>query len=69
MKIAKEHLPHLVILDVMMPQVDGIEICRDMRQIPSLNNTIITFLTARSETYSVMCRAGKPEPTIIFLSQ
>jgi two-component system alkaline phosphatase synthesis response regulator PhoP len=54
MKIAKEHLPHLVILDVMMPQVDGIEICRDMRQIPSLNNTIITFLTARSETYSVI---------------
>jgi len=54
MKIAAEYLPHLIILDVMMPQVDGIEICRDMRQTPSLNNCIITFLTARSETYSVI---------------
>jgi two-component system, OmpR family, alkaline phosphatase synthesis response regulator PhoP len=45
-------LPHLVILDVMMPNMDGIEACNEMRKIPELKNSIITFLTARHEDYS-----------------
>jgi two-component system alkaline phosphatase synthesis response regulator PhoP len=50
--LAKEHLPHLVILDVMMPEMDGIDVCREIRQVPSLENSIIIFLTARAEDYS-----------------
>ena len=49
---AKKKQPHLVILDVMMPEMDGIEACEIMRNTPSLENTIITFLTARGEDYS-----------------
>ena len=49
---AKKHLPHLIILDVMMPEMDGIEACERMRAIPELSETIITFLTARGEDYS-----------------
>lgn len=51
-KKAKKERPHLIILDVMMPEMDGIEACEQIRQIPELNNTIITFLTARGEDYS-----------------
>ncbi|MCR5456273.1 MAG: response regulator transcription factor [Bacteroidales bacterium] len=51
-KIAKQHLPHLIILDVMMPEMDGIETCEEMRKISVLNNTVIAFLTARNEDYS-----------------
>ena len=51
-EIAEEKTPDLVILDVMMPDMDGIETCERMRAIPKLTNTIITFLTARSEDYS-----------------
>ena len=50
--IAKEKTPDLVIIDVMMPDMDGIVTCERMRAIPELSNTIITFLTARSEDYS-----------------
>ena len=49
---AKKKQPHLVILDVMMPEMDGIEACEIMRNSPGLENTIITFLTARGEDYS-----------------
>ncbi len=49
---AKKKLPHLIILDVMMPEMDGIEACEVMRSTPSLDNSIITFLTARGEDYS-----------------
>ncbi|WP_394751301.1 response regulator transcription factor [Spongiimicrobium salis] len=49
---AKKKQPHLIILDVMMPEMDGIEACEIIRGIPELENTIITFLTARSEDYS-----------------
>ncbi|GMN06920.1 response regulator transcription factor [Croceitalea sp. MTPC5] len=49
---AKKKQPHLVILDVMMPEMDGIEACEIMRRTPGLENTIITFLTARGEDYS-----------------
>ncbi len=50
--IAKKELPHLIILDVMMPGIDGIETCKKIKRIPALKNTIITFLTARGEDYS-----------------
>jgi two-component system alkaline phosphatase synthesis response regulator PhoP len=52
LQIAKIELPELVILDVMMPGMDGMETCEQLRKIPSLANTIITFLTARGEDYS-----------------
>lgn len=51
-KKAKKEKPQLIILDVMMPEMDGIEACEHIRNIPDLNETIITFLTARSEDYS-----------------
>jgi two-component system alkaline phosphatase synthesis response regulator PhoP len=49
---AKKHKPHLIVLDVMMPEMDGIEACEKIRNIPELSETVITFLTARSEDYS-----------------
>ncbi|WBU90258.1 response regulator transcription factor [Cellulophaga omnivescoria] len=49
---AKKKHPHLIILDVMMPEMDGIEACEIIRSTPGLQNTIITFLTARGEDYS-----------------
>lgn len=49
---AKKELPHLIIMDVMMPEMDGMEACENIRKVPELNNVIITFLTARSEDYS-----------------
>jgi two-component system alkaline phosphatase synthesis response regulator PhoP len=51
-KKAKKEKPQLIILDVMMPEMDGIEACEQIRNIPELNETIITFLTARNEDYS-----------------
>jgi len=51
-KKAKKETPHLIILDVMMPEMDGIEACEIMRKNPDLKDTIITFLTARGEDYS-----------------
>jgi two-component system alkaline phosphatase synthesis response regulator PhoP len=52
LEIAAKELPHLIILDVMMPEMDGIEACREIRSIPNLQSVIITFLTARGEDYS-----------------
>lgn len=49
---AKKVLPDLIILDVMMPKMDGIEACRIMRTLPEFKNTFMVFLTARSEEYS-----------------
>lgn len=51
-KIAKKKKPHLIILDVMMPEMDGMEACEKIRKIPELDDTVITFLTARGEDYS-----------------
>ncbi|UKM65252.1 response regulator transcription factor [Flavobacteriaceae bacterium GSB9] len=51
-KKAKKEIPHLIILDVMMPEMDGIEACEIIRKNPDLKNTIVTFLTARGEDYS-----------------
>ncbi|MBN2743768.1 MAG: response regulator, partial [Marinilabiliaceae bacterium] len=44
--------PHLILLDVMMPGMDGIETCEEIKKIPELRQTIIAFLTARGEDYS-----------------
>lgn len=49
---AKKKMPHLIILDVMMPEMDGIEACELIRQTNGLEDTIIAFLTARGEDYS-----------------
>ena len=50
--VAKKVQPDLIILDIMMPKMDGIEACRLMRAIPEFKNTFMVFLTARSEEYS-----------------
>ena len=52
LKQAKKTLPHLIILDVMMPELDGIETCERLRQEEQFQDTIIMFLTARGEDYS-----------------
>lgn len=49
---AKELIPDLILLDVMMPEKDGIETCQDLRRIPELKNTLIVFLSARGEEFS-----------------
>lgn len=49
---AQTNSPHLIIMDIMMPEMDGIEACENIRKLPETVNTIITFLTARSEDYS-----------------
>jgi len=50
--IAKDFMPDLILLDVMMPEMDGMETCVEMRATDSLKHTIIAFLTARGEDYS-----------------
>jgi two-component system alkaline phosphatase synthesis response regulator PhoP len=51
-RVAQEVLPQLIILDVMMPEMDGIETCEEIRKLPTLKHTLIAFLTARGEDYS-----------------
>lgn len=51
-EVAKKENPDLIILDVMMPEMDGIESCRQIRALPEFKSTFIIFLTARSEEYS-----------------
>jgi two-component system alkaline phosphatase synthesis response regulator PhoP len=51
---AKKKKPHLIILDVMMPEMDGIEACEAIRNTPELAHTLVAFLTARGEDYSQM---------------
>jgi len=76
-RIAREFKPHLVILDVMMPEMDGMETCTSMRNMPELNDPLIVFLTARGEDYSQIAgfEAGaddyisKPIKPKIFLSR
>jgi len=75
--LAQEISPALIILDVMMPGIDGIETCQRMRSIPSLKSSLITFLTARSEDFSQIAglEAGaddyisKPIKPKVFLSR
>src|SRR6185312_5129992 len=49
---ARKVLPSLIILDVMMPEMDGIEACKELRTMPETKNSFIVFLTARTEDYS-----------------
>ncbi|HSW67501.1 MAG TPA: response regulator transcription factor [Bacteroidales bacterium] len=51
-EMAAQKKPHLIILDVMMPDMDGIEACHEIKSNPQLKSTIIVFLTARGEDYS-----------------
>lgn len=51
-EIAKKFTPDLVLLDIMMPKMDGVETCRLIREIPEMQKTFVVFLTARSEEYS-----------------
>lgn len=50
--VAKKVIPHLIILDIMMPEMDGIEACEKIRNIKKLEHVLITFFTARGEDYS-----------------
>jgi two-component system, OmpR family, alkaline phosphatase synthesis response regulator PhoP len=50
--LAKKEMPHLVLLDVMMPGIDGMEVCRELRSAQGMDGVVIAFLTARSEDYS-----------------
>lgn len=50
--LAKEIKPDLILLDIMMPEVDGIEVCRELRAIPEFSQTLIAFLTARNEDFT-----------------
>jgi two-component system, OmpR family, alkaline phosphatase synthesis response regulator PhoP len=50
--LAKTFVPDLVLLDIMMPEMDGVETCRQLRERPEMGNSFIIFLTARAEEYS-----------------
>ncbi|MGB1205602.1 MAG: response regulator transcription factor [Chitinophagales bacterium] len=49
---AEKHLPHLIILDIMMPELDGIQTCKELRSKEVFKDTLIVFLTARSEEFT-----------------
>ena len=51
-QVAKDEFPQLIIMDVMMPEMDGVEACEQIRKIPELSHVMIVFLTARSEDFS-----------------
>ncbi len=52
LKVARTSRPDLIVLDIMMPGMDGVEVCNQLRRAPEFKQTIITFLTARGEDYS-----------------
>lgn len=52
LKLAKSIRPSLIVLDIMMPGMDGVEVCMQLRQLPEFKHTVIAFLTARGEDYS-----------------
>lgn len=52
LRVAKKELPELIILDIMMPELDGVELCRTLRENSLFQDTLIAFLTARNEDYS-----------------
>ena len=52
LKIVSDWIPELIILDIMMPEMDGIELCGIMRENPELDDALIVFLTARNESYT-----------------
>ena len=52
LEIARKFQPDLILLDIMMPHMDGVETCRRIRESPEIRKTFVIFLTARSEEYS-----------------
>lgn len=52
LEVARQTSPDLILLDVMMPEMDGMETCRELREDPQFKNVLIAFLTARNEDYS-----------------
>jgi two-component system alkaline phosphatase synthesis response regulator PhoP len=52
LRIAQKEQPHLIILDIMMPKMNGIEVCRSLRELPEFQQTLIIFLTARDEDFT-----------------
>jgi two-component system alkaline phosphatase synthesis response regulator PhoP len=76
-KQAKQQRPDLIVLDIMMPGMDGVEVCNQLRQLPEFKQTLITFLSARGEDYSQIAgfEAGaddfitKPVRPKVFLSK
>lgn len=52
LEVARAFQPNLILLDIMMPVMDGVEACRQLKEIPALSNTHIVFLTSRAEEYS-----------------
>ena len=62
-EMAKLHQPDLILLDVMMPKMDGIEVCMELRELRQFENTLISFFTARGEDYSQLAgfKAGGDE--------
>jgi two-component system alkaline phosphatase synthesis response regulator PhoP len=76
-QLAKDQIPDLILLDIMMPQMDGIEVCQILREDASLSKTIIAFLTSRSEDYSQIAGfkagaddyIGKPIRPRLFISK
>lgn len=52
LEVARDFLPNLILMDIMMPNIDGVETGRRMREMPELSGTFIIFLTARAEEYS-----------------
>ena len=52
LKIANKMNPDLILIDIMMPEIDGIETCRKLREVEKFQSTFILFLTARVEEYS-----------------
>ena len=51
-EIARKFQPDLVLLDIMMPKMDGVETCRQIRELPNMDKAFVVFLTARAEEYS-----------------
>ncbi|MFK8045603.1 MAG: response regulator transcription factor [Crocinitomicaceae bacterium] len=51
-KSAKENIPDVVLLDVMLPDIDGMEVCEEIRKDKALQNSLVLFLSARGEDYS-----------------
>ena len=48
----KKNIPHLILLDLMMPEMDGMETCKELKKNPLLNDTLIVFFTARNEDFT-----------------